>query len=54
MFIDKTLSTETAYQQGLTVGKLGQGMRYYKCNNTCNVLVCETERKVYMYGCVSE
>jgi hypothetical protein len=25
-----------------------------KCNSTSNVLVCETQRKVNMYGCVSE
>jgi hypothetical protein len=52
--INKALSTETSYQQGLIVGKLGQGMRCYKFNSTSNVLVCETQRKVYMYGCVSE
>jgi hypothetical protein len=53
---DKTLSTETFYQQGLIVqvGKLGEGMKCYKCNSTSNVLVCETLRKVYMYGCDSE
>jgi hypothetical protein len=31
VFINKTLSTETTYQQGLTVGKLGQCIRYWKC-----------------------
>ena len=29
-------------------------MRCCKCNSTSNVLVCESERKVYMYGCVIE
>ena len=63
-FINKTLSTETTYQQDvinrdrlstwLMVGKLGQGMRCWKCNSTSNVLVCETQGKVYMYGCVDE
>ena len=37
--INKTLSTETTYQQGLIVGKLGEGMRYCKCNSTSNALV---------------
>ena len=64
VFINKILSTETSYQQDLInrdrlstdliVGKLGQGMRCCKCKSTSNVLVCETQRKVYMYGCVSE
>ena len=48
--INKTLSTETSYQQGLIVGKLGPGMWCGKLNSTSNVLVCETQRKVYMYG----
>ena len=48
--IDKTLSTETGYQQGLIVGKLGQGMRFCKCNSTSNVLVCETQKeRVYVW-----
>ena len=60
----KTLSTETAYQQDLInrdllstrliVGKVGPGMWCGKCNSTSNVLVCETQRKVNVYGCVSE
>ena len=54
VFINKTLSTETAYQQGLIVGKVGPGMRCCKLNSTSNVLLCETQRKVYMYGCVGE
>ena len=67
MFINKTLdllSTETSYQQDLInrdllstrliVGKVGPGMWCGKCNSTSNVLVCETQRKVNMYGCVSE
>jgi hypothetical protein len=52
--INKTLSKDTFYQRGLTVGKPGPGMRCCKFNSTSNVLVCETLRKVYMYGCVSE
>ena len=41
-------------KEGLIVGKIGQGMRYYKCNSTSHVsVVCETQKKVYMYGCVS-
>ncbi len=64
VFINKTLSTETAYQQdllnrdllstSLIVGKLGPGMWCGKFNSTSNVLVRETQRKVNMYGCVSE
>ena len=64
VFINKTLSTETAYQQdlinrdllstSLIVGKVGAGIRCCKLNSTSNVLVCETQRKVYMYGSVSE
>ena len=64
VFINKTLSTETAYQQdlinrdllstSLIVGKVGPGMWCGKFNSTSNVLVCETQRKVNMYGCVSE
>jgi hypothetical protein len=54
LLINKTLSTETSYQQGFIVGKLGSGMRCCKLNSTSNVLVCETQRKVYMYGSVSE
>ena len=64
VFINKTLSTETAYQQDLInrdllstrliVGKVGPGMWCGKFNSTSNVLVCETQRKVNMYGCVSE
>ena len=38
----------------LSVGKLGTGMWCGKFNSTSNVLVCETQRKVNMYGCVSE
>ena len=65
VFINKTLSTETAYQQDLInrdllstrliVGKVGPGMWCGKCNSTSNVLVCETQRKVYLYydDCVS-
>ena len=62
--INKTLSTETAYQQDLInrvllstrliVGKVGPGMWCGKVNSTSNVLVCETQRKVNMYGFVSE
>ncbi len=62
--INKTLSTETSYQQDLInrdllstrliVGKIGSGMWCGKFNSTSNVLVCETQRKVNMYGCVSE
>ena len=50
VFINKTLSTETTYQQDLMhrdllstrfdTWKLGQGMRCCKCNSTSNVLVC--------------
>jgi hypothetical protein len=47
--INKTVSTETSYQQDLIVGKLGQGMRCWKCNSTSNVLVCESERKVHVW-----
>ena len=64
VFINKTLSTETAYQQDLInrdllstrliVGKVGPGMWCGNFNSTSNVLVCETQRKVNMYGCVSE
>ncbi len=68
VFINKILSTETAYQQDLInrdllstrliVGKVGPGMWCDNCNSTSgypsNVLVCETQRKVNMYGCVSE
>jgi hypothetical protein len=38
----------------LIVGKVGSGMWWVKFNSTSNVLVCETQRKVNMYGCVSE
>jgi len=44
-FINKTLSTETSYQQGLIVGKIGSGMRCSKLNSTSTVLVYETQRK---------
>ncbi len=64
VFINKPLSTETSYQQDLInrdllstrliVGKLGSGMWCGKFNSTSNVLVCETQRKVNMYGCVSQ
>ena len=64
VFINKTLSTETVYQQDLInrdllstrliVGKVGPGMWCVKFKSTSNVLVCETQRKVNMYGCVSE
>jgi hypothetical protein len=64
VFINKTLSIETGYQQDLInrdllstrliVGKVGSGMWCVKFNSTSNVLVCETQRKVNMYGCVSE
>ncbi len=64
VFINKTLSTETSYQQDLInrdllstrliVGKVGSGMWCGKFNKSSNVLVCETQRKVNMYGCVSE
>jgi hypothetical protein len=64
VLINKTLSTETGYQQDLInrdllstrliVGKVGSGMWCDKFNSTSNVLVCETQRKVNMYGCVSE
>ena len=60
----KTLSTETTYQQDLINrdllstwlirGKVGPGMWCVKFNSTSNVLVCVTQRKVNMYGCVSE
>jgi len=56
-FINKTLSTETAYQQGLIVDRWQVKSRYevlQLSNSTSNVLVCETQRKVSMYGCVSE
>ena len=29
------------------IGKLGQGMRCCKCHSNSNVLVCETQRKVF-------
>jgi hypothetical protein len=64
VFINKTLSTETVYQQDLInrdllskrliVGKVGSSTWCGKFNSTSNVLVCETPRKVNMYGCVSE
>jgi hypothetical protein len=64
VFINKTLPTETAYQQDLInrdllstrliVDKVGSGMWCGKFNSTSNVVVCETQRKVNMYGCVSE
>jgi hypothetical protein len=64
VFINKTLSTETVYQQdlinrdllstSLIVGKPGPGMWCGKFNSTSNVLVCETQRKVNMYGSVSK
>jgi hypothetical protein len=64
VFINKTLSTETTYQQDLInrdllstrliVGKVGPGMWCVKFNSTSNVLVCETQWKVNMYRCVSE
>jgi hypothetical protein len=64
VFINKTLSTETSYQQDhinrdllstrLIIGKVGSGMWCVKFNSTSNALVCETQRKVNMYGCVSE
>jgi hypothetical protein len=64
VFINKTLSTETSYQQDLInrdllstrfiVGKVGSGMWCVKFNSTSTVLVCETQRKVNMYECVSE
>jgi hypothetical protein len=64
VFINKTLSTETVYQQDLInrdllstrliVGKVGPGMWCDKFKSTSNVLVCETQRKVNMYGVVSE
>jgi hypothetical protein len=38
----------------LIVGKVGPGMWCDKFNSTSNVLVCETQRKVNMYRCVSE
>ncbi len=38
----------------LIVGKVGPGMWCVKFNSTSNVLVCETQRKENMYGCVSE
>jgi hypothetical protein len=40
--------------QGMRCCKLGQGMRCCKCISTSTALVCETQRKVHMYGCVSE
>jgi hypothetical protein len=62
VFINKTLSTETVYQQDLInrdllstrliVGKVSPGMWCGKFNSVSNVLVCETQRKVNMYGCV--
>ncbi len=64
VFINKTLSTETSYQRDLInrdilstrliVGKVGSGMWCVKFNSTSNVLVCETQRKVNMNGCVRE
>jgi hypothetical protein len=39
VFINETFSTETSYQLGLIVGKLGEGMRCCKFNSTSNVLV---------------
>ncbi len=64
VFINKTLSTETDYQQDLInrdllstrliVGEVGPGTWCVKFNSSSNVLVCETQRKVNMYGCVSE
>jgi hypothetical protein len=64
VLINKTLSTETGYQQDLInrdllstrliVGKVGSGRWCVKFNSTSKVLVCETQRKVNMYECVSE
>ncbi len=57
VFINKTFSTETAYQQDLIrliVGKVGPDVWCGKFNSTSNVLVCETQRKMNMFGCVSE
>jgi hypothetical protein len=58
------VDSEIVYQQDLInrdllstrliVGKVGSGMWCVKFNSTSNVLVCETQRKVNMYGCVSE
>ncbi len=44
------------YQQRPLINKtlVGSGMWCDKFNSTSNVLVCETQRKVNMYGCVSE
>ena len=60
VFINKTLSTETAYQQDLIKrdllstrlirGKVGPGMWCVKFNSTSNVLVCETKSE-YVWVC---
>jgi len=60
VFINKTLSTETAYQQDLIKrdllstrlirGKVGPGMWCGKFNSTSNVLVCETKSE-YVWVC---
>ncbi len=57
VFINKTLSTETTYQQDLINrdllttrlirGKVGPGMWCVKFNSISKVLVCETQMKVF-------
>ncbi len=60
MLVDSEIVLSTRYvnrdllSTSLIVGKLGPGMWCVKFNSTSNVLVRETQRKVNMYGCVSE
>ena len=54
VFINKNLINRDLLSTWLIRGKVGPGMWCGKFNSTSNVLVCETQRKVNMYGCVSE
>ena len=54
VFINKNLINRDLLSTRLIVGKVGPGLWCGKCNSTSNVLVCETQRKVNMYGGVSE
>jgi hypothetical protein len=54
VFFSRTGHSEMVLSTRLIVGKVGPGMWCGKCNSTPNVLVCETQRKMNTYGCVSE
>jgi hypothetical protein len=54
LYINQNLINRDLLSTRLIVGKVGSGMWCCKFNSTSNVLVCETQRKVNMYGCVSE